>query len=46
MRPVMTLRLYRPNTHLTPRPVLDAWEIIKFSTALFLYCVIGWLVML
>lgn len=45
MRPVMSVQLYRPNVHLEPRPVRDILEIIKGATALFLWVLIGAMVM-
>ena len=45
MRPVMSVQLYRPNVHIEPRPVRDVWEIVQGATALFLWGVVGWLVM-
>ena len=41
----MSLQLYRENVHVEPRPIRDVWEAVQLATCLFLYCVIGWLVM-
>ena len=44
-RDVYTLRLWRENRHIEPKPVRDIWEIVQFATCLFLYGVIVVLVM-
>ena len=45
-RPVYVLNILpRENRHVEARPVRDIWEIVQGSTALFLWVLIGVLVM-
>jgi hypothetical protein len=45
VRPVQTLRLWRPNVHIEPRPIVDVMDIVNGTTLIFLCAVIAALLM-